>query len=172
MARGQSYLEPIGFDDLDKALGDLPQEVSFAALRDINKAGAIEFQRALKVATPEGETGRGVDNIKIARGKKDPTSWFIGVHSDAWYLRFLETGTELRKTKGSGNVSGRAGRDRAGADKRKQFKSAKRGKINSKGLYSGVAKDTSTRATKLIMDQLSRRLLGFLKRRLKRQKRL
>lgn len=91
-----------GIDEVLLALERLPMKLTSKVLYDANREIVTKTLRSdLMSAIPySARTKRGIKVVK-ARGTQNGV--YIGVSADAFYLRFLEKGTQERFTTGSGS---------------------------------------------------------------------
>lgn len=91
-----------GLEEIMEALRILPSKVSVKILLDANRDVLKNTLLSdLKSAIPySSKTRRG---IKLVRAKGTKTGYYLGVSTDAFWLRFLQFGTDERYTRTGGS---------------------------------------------------------------------
>ena len=145
-------MDVLGATELMKVLDDLPNDLGVKVLKDINRSGATIYRNEIKSAAPVGDD-RIYKAIKIQNDRTDGTGLLVGVGSKAFWARFIEFGTTIRRTKGKGEV---------------QKKAASRGKMNAKPFVAPAIEGSTERAIEAIFNKMGKRVFLFLKRETKK----
>lgn len=131
-------IEVIGAKELKKLFVDINDDaLSLAILKDINRAGANLYKKELKSKAPKTVK----KNIKVSAIKDDKTGLIIGPTSGAFWARFLEKGTKVRK--------------------------GPRGRISPKPFVWPTIESNETKVVNEIYNKMSKRVLNWLKRKTK-----
>ena len=133
-------IEILGVNELKKVLKELPNELGVKILQDINRSGAVEFKKSMQQKAPVGSDGI-YGSIKIQKDKEDKTALLIGPSRKAYWARFIEFGTKVRKG---------------------------RGRISPQAFIRPAIYSANSKATKSIFENMAKRVLGFLKRETKK----
>jgi HK97 gp10 family phage protein len=141
-------IEIIGGLELEKLLDQIPVELNAKALRAINRSGALVYRDAIKAKTPVGQDDI-YNAVKIQNDRDDPTGLHVGITNKAFWARFIEFGTKLRRTSGSGKI---------------QKKSGKRGSITADPFVGDAITAATPKAIDAIFTNAGQKLYNFLKR--------
>ena len=103
-----------GMAEVEKALHDLPLMLKAQALRQFNRDVARKITKnKLEAARPKH-----ADSVGISTDRQDKTAIYVGMTMNAYYLRFMEFGTKLRKTRGKGKrANSKAKKYKAGVNR-------------------------------------------------------
>jgi HK97 gp10 family phage protein len=148
----ETKIDIIGAKELMAVMNELPDKLNVGLLRNINKVGAKEFKEEMKSNVPVGSDGI-FNAIKIQNDKSDKTGVLVGVGGVAFWARFLEFGTQIRKTKGGGPI---------------QFKQASRGVMKPEPFLAMAIERVHPRALKAIFDNMGLTVTKFLKSNLRK----
>lgn len=109
MANNNINFNLVGVKEITAILDQLPRKVTASILRSYNRKTASKFiTKPLRVAL--GYSKNTTKDIKVRTSRKNKTAIKVGPTSDSFWLRFLEGGTVMRKTKkgaARGRVRGR-----------------------------------------------------------------
>lgn len=98
-----SKIDIDGIDEVLQALDELPAKVSQKFLYEANRKVLTQFLKPqLLAALPYSMATKKGITVTKARGTK--TGVYIGVSTNAFWLRFLEKGTKDRQTLGKGKI--------------------------------------------------------------------
>jgi HK97 gp10 family phage protein len=141
-------IEVLGGKELQAILSKLPAEMEAKGARAILRSGATVFRNKMKDLAPVGDD-KIYNAIKMMDDRNDKTAIHVGVTTKAFWARFYEFGTVVRKTK----------------------KGANRGQMTDENAFVQRAIDAALKpAIDAIFKQGSRKLANFLKRELRKGK--
>jgi len=105
----------IGAKEVEKALKELPTKLQANAMLQFNKDAANQVVRK-KLQAARGKYKK---SVKTTTKRGEPTTVFSGITMSAFWLRFTEFGTKVRKTKGRSRVANKqsGGKVRAGLNR-------------------------------------------------------
>lgn len=85
-----------GIKEVNESLSLLPAQMHAKVLQQFNRESANKFtKKEMRIKNPSSNK----KSIITTNDKKDKTGVYVGVGSDSFWLRFIERGTEQRRTK-------------------------------------------------------------------------
>src|ERR1043165_7381796 len=99
---GDVELNIEGLDEVKKMLEQLPDDVNDKILTELAMKGAQIVKKELSEAAPEGindKKAKAKLSQKVTIKKSDSGGALVGFKKSAFYVKFIERGTAVRKTK-------------------------------------------------------------------------
>lgn len=155
----------VGLEEVQEALRLLPANLQSSILRQFNREAARKLTiPALKSANPySADTAKG---FSIVNSKRDKTAIFVGATTEAFWLRFIESGTEGRETKNLGYYA------KANPDAKRRYPAGiNRGAISAKPFIESAIDSTIDEIIRYTAAKYGERIGSFLQRKLKSNER-